>query len=182
MQKSYRLSTVMGALLLFTTLSARAEVSGQIDATLTVEPGCLIDNGNVPDGGSGYDFGTLDFGTVSTIWTNPLQATLSASGDAGQLSVTCSPGVDTFTVAIDGGTNSDAATRNLASDGTTVAYEIFRDSGQSIPYEINQPESFDVATGGESIEVPVYGLVAPNPDTPVAAGTYTDTLTLTFNF
>lgn len=182
MRNSYQVSTVTGVCLLCSAFFAQAEVSGQIDATLNVEPGCLIDNGNIPDGGSGYDFGTLDFGTVSTIWTNPLQATLSSADGGGQLSVTCSPGVDTFTVTINGGTNGDGTTRSLAFDDSSVPYQVFRDSGQSIPYEINQPESFDVASAGDSIEVPVYGLVAPNPETPVAAGTYVDTLTLTFNF
>ncbi|MFC0338169.1 Spore coat protein U (SCPU) domain-containing protein [Kushneria avicenniae] len=182
MRSSAQLSAITGAFILCAAFYARAEVSGQVDATLNVEPGCLIDNGNVPDGGSGYDFGTLDFGTVSTIWTNPLQATLSSPNGGGQLSVTCSPGVDTFTLTINGGTNGDGTSRNLSSEGNTVPYQVFRDSGESIPYEINQPESFDVASAGDAIEVPVYGLVAPNPETPVAAGTYIDTLTLTFNF
>ncbi|GHC25712.1 hypothetical protein GCM10010082_18360 [Kushneria pakistanensis] len=174
------ISAVTGALMLCAALSAQAEVSGQIDATLNVEPGCLIDSAGTPDGSAGYNFGTLDFGTVSTIWTNPLQATLSSGG--GQLSVTCSPGVDTFTVTINGGTSGNGATRNLVFADSNVPYQVFRDAGQSLPYEINQPESFTVASAGESIAVPVYGLVAPNPETPVAAGTYVDTLTLTFNF
>lgn len=181
MRMSCSTAPLLGMFMLCTALSARAEVTGQIDATLTVEPGCLIDNGNVVDGGSGYNFGTLDFGTVSTIWTNPLQATLSSPGGGGQLAVTCSPGVDSFTVAINGGTNGDGSTRNLGFNGENIPYQVFRDPGQTTPYPIDGNQSFSVVTAGDAIEVPVYGLVAPNPAAPVAAGTYIDTLTLTFN-
>ena len=53
-----------------TALPVTADITGTIDATITLTSGCVINSGNEMDGASGVSFGSLDFGTQPTLFTS----------------------------------------------------------------------------------------------------------------
>lgn len=157
---------------------AHAVISGKIEARLEVEDGCEVTGGSRLNGGIN-DFGTLNFGTSGPTWGNNLAATLSAPAYAsGELEVTCSPSVGSFTVTIDGGKRNN---RTLQSGSESIAYSVFRNSQRTDEYVSGQPQTFIVDPAGIPVPVPIYGAIAPN-GTARSSGVYTDTLMVTIDF
>jgi spore coat protein U-like protein len=157
---------------------AQAAIAGKIEARLEVEDGCEVTGGSKLDGGIN-DFGTLDFGKSAPLWDNNLAATLAAAPTVdGQLEVTCSPSVGSFTVAIDGGKRND---RTLQSGSETIAYSVFRNTQRTDEYVNGLPQTFTVDPAGAPVPVPIYGAIAPN-STARSSGIYTDTLMVTIDF
>ncbi|UZW62198.1 Csu type fimbrial protein [Lysobacter enzymogenes] len=163
---------------------AQAAVSGKIEAKLVIDNGCEVTNGSTVDGNIN-DFGTLDFGKAAPTWVNVLGAELVGSGTGGKLEVTCSPGVTSFNVAIDGGLRgSRTLLRDSGAAGTAadqVDYKVFRDGVRTVEYPIDTPVAFAVPADGSAVQVPVYGSIAPN-SAAKTAGTFTDTLLVNITF
>lgn len=72
-----------------------------MDAVIVLEAGCIIDSVNFSDGTSGTDFGSLDFGTQNTLFTEADGKVLSG-GSA--FTIQCSPGIKPI-LSFDAGEN-----------------------------------------------------------------------------
>lgn len=166
------------AALLLLAEDARAAISGQIHARLTIIAGCEVTNGSSP-GSPVSDFGNLDFGQQGPTWNAPIKASLSNDA-SGKLNVACNPSVTGFTVTIDGGVHGDGTTRRLSNGSQTLPYQLFLDASGSQSYSIGQQHNFAV-TSGAQVPIPVFGSVVANTRA-VPAGVYTDTLTVTLDW
>jgi len=156
---------------------SQAAITGQIQASLIIAAGCQVTNGSAVSGNIN-DFGTLDFGTAASTWTNALSAQVSGAGASGTLQVTCDSSIKSFSVAIDRGLHGNRALKH-ATLADTVNYDVFQDVARSSAYGNNTPVTFP--SSGTPVDVPIYGAIAPN-GTSVQSGTYTDTLTVTLTF
>ncbi|WP_027350803.1 Csu type fimbrial protein [Halotalea alkalilenta] len=163
--------------MLFGLGQAQAAVTGKVEVSLNVAQGCEVTGGGVD--GDLNDFGILDFGDVSTTWTNVLSAEL-AGVSGGTLQVECSKDLEAFQVSVDGGLRGD---RSLASadSGDTVSYEVFSDAARTVPYIIGSSQPIALDTSGAPTEVPLYGAIAANGSA-IASGLYTDTLLVKLEF
>lgn len=161
-----------GVLLLYGTPAVFATTTQSFLVSANIVPGCLI------QGLSGGLLGTLSFGSYPGTHNANVNAAFSqASG----LTLTCTPGV-VLNMTIDGGTNYNGA-RNLkqSGDATYIPYRLYTDSAHTGASEIlvNQSVSLGSSTGG-NITLPLYGVAQLNGFS--AAGTYTDTLSVTLSW
>lgn len=169
--------SLMAAASVFILQSAASAqtVSGEINATITLTSACEV-NGST--GTEGVDFGLLDFGSHTTLFT---QATteLEAGGATG-ISVQCSPGSDA-SLTITAGANDnevDGSLRAMTNGTSFVPYDIYSDSGFSAVLANN--DSIDVIADGSVKVVPIYGRALGNAA--LTEGTYTDTISVTLSF
>jgi spore coat protein U-like protein len=169
---------IAAAGLLLLAEDARAAMSGQIHARLTIIAGCEVSNGASP-GSPVSAFGSLDFGQQGPTWNAPIKAGLSNAGH-GKLNVACNPSINGFTVTIDGGAHGDGTTRRLSNGSQTIPYQLFLDASGSQSYSIGEQHNFAV-TSGAQVPIPVFGSVVANTHA-VPAGVYTDTLTVTLDW
>ncbi|WP_336962837.1 spore coat U domain-containing protein [Sphingobium aquiterrae] len=150
-------------------------VSGTVDATITLTSACEV-NGST--GTSNVDFGTLDFGTHSTLFTS---ATAQVNGNgSGEIAVQCSPGADA-TLTFTGGLHDAAigGSGRAMSDGTLfVPYDIYRDSAFNTV--LANGASITITADGSIQHIPVYGRALGISG--LAAGTYTDTISVMLAF
>lgn len=171
---------------LFAANQANAGISGTVDVGLYVsEYGCEVGVGE----GSNFNsvtpatadgtinvFGTLDFGQVKGgNWNYALSANLlgEAAGTTGTLVVKCDiadSSTASFAVTVDGGKYLSGGQRYLVLSSVTspteaqmVAYGVYEDTARSVSYEPGVQGSSVDAPNGESVPVPLYGAIAPNP-------------------
>lgn len=118
---------------------------------------------------------TLDFGTQG-ILASDIDATTT-------LSVQCTDGT-AYDIGLDAGTGAGAtiATRKMTGPASaTIDYLIYSDPGRTQLWGVSIPADTVSGTGdGAQQDYTVYGRV-PGQTTP-AAGTYTDTITVTVTF
>ncbi|MDK3017345.1 Csu type fimbrial protein [Pseudodonghicola flavimaris] len=119
---------------------------------------------------------TLDFGTQGVLTT-----AVTSSAD---LQITCTTGTG-YSIGLNEGatTGGTTATRlmEVSGGGATIGYELYSDSARTSNW--GDTIGTDVVTGtgtGAAQTYTVYGTV-PSQTTP-AAGTYTDTITVTVTF
>lgn len=198
---------------LFASSQASAAISGTVDVSLIVsEYGCEVGVGDgaafepvaAAAGATINDFGTLDFGQVrGGNWNYALSAEMwsTAGGNTGKLVVQCTlaTGSDaSFTVAVDGGQHLEGAQRYLVLNSTDtpaenerIGYGVYQDSARSIEYTPGVPGPSISAPNGESVPVPIFGAIPPNPqitgsDTakviPTDGSYYQDTLVVSIDF
>lgn len=155
------------------------ESSGEIQVKATVLEGCAINTSS----NAGDAWGVLDFGQTSGLWNNPIHAKVANNIDGGDLAVTCSGGVESFTFSIDGGLNVSGTARQIANAdaSTQLPYNIYQDAAHSQEYGIGDPVTFAVSDG-QSVDVPIFGVLEANTGTAATAGAYTDTLRATLEF
>jgi spore coat protein U-like protein len=126
---------------------------------------------------------TMNFGSVSgtTLLLSVVTGTASVS-------VTCSSGTP-YSIGMDNGLNASGAQRRLASSGNFLAYGLFTDVTRLNALTIatdaltcNLLGSCILGTGnGTAQSSTVYGAIAVVAAAP-AAGTYTDTVTMTVTY
>lgn len=172
------LATTTAAVLAATAGAARADITGNIDATITLESGCIINGDNNSDGASNVDFGTLDFGTQTTLFT---QADADVVGNASGISIQCTAGnapVLTFGAGENDGEGTGGGNKAMvhATDSAQfVSYTLFADSGRSDA--INVGRQFTLANDGSQQTVNVYGRAFGEAG--LIEGTYTDIVSVT---
>lgn len=154
---------------------AQADISGTIEATITLASGCVINGTNTADGLSATDFGTLDFGTHTTLFdTADAQVTGGVSG----VEVQCTAGVAprlVFQGGLHDGQGVGAGNRALGNgSGGYVTYNLFLDAGYATPLAIG--DDVVLADDGTPQTVAVYGR-AYGADG-LEAGTYNDVITV----
>lgn len=150
-------------------------VTGTIDASITLVAACEV-NGDAAT--SNVDFGSLDFGSVSTFFTSS-DAQVDGNG-SGNISVQCSPGSDA-TITIDSGANDAAVAgggRALANGSVYIPYDIYSDAGFSTV--LNNGSTLSVTGDGTEQTVPIYGRAVGVAG--LSPGTYTDTISVTLTF
>ncbi|MFJ3368124.1 spore coat U domain-containing protein [Pseudomonas sp. NPDC086251] len=172
-----RISASALALALAGSANALTTVTGQIDASLILTSSCLV---NGASGGSGLNFGSLDFGTTDSLFTEAQGQVLGSGG--GALSILCSAGT-TPALKIRGGSHDGASaggSRALANGGGQfVPYDLYKDTGHAQLVAIDDVIALLPSTGVVQT-VNLYGKALGKPGLP--AGTYSDTVAVELSF
>lgn len=172
-----RLAAPFLALTLVSGAHAATTVTGQISSSLILTSSCLV---NGAAGSTNLNFGTLNFGTTTSLFTQTGTQLVAAGG--GAVSIQCSAGT-TPTVTIQGGLHdgqSPGGTRALY-DGVAnfVPYDLYTDSGFNNILASNGVINLAASTGAAQT-INVYGKAVGKPGLP--AGTYTDTIAVQLSF
>lgn len=163
--------------LFFAATPAHADITGTIDATITLEAGCIINGQNYDDGSTGVDFGTLDFGTQNTLFNQTDAQVLSG---ATGFTIQCSNGI-TPTLSFDAGQNDGSgagaglhAMAHQTAAGQFVTYNLYSDAGRTAVI----PVGGDIVLAGDgSVQtVNVYGRAFGEAG--LTPGVYADVVTV----
>lgn len=183
MKKLKNLALLMGLLMMGTV--AMAQINGTVAVSLTLQAGCTIFDGSnnpIPNGGS---YGTMNFGTASTVFTGQLSAQTLNNVGSGP-TVLCSSDVTSVNVTIDGGQNAGQGaavgpgTRAMKNGTDYVPYEVYAAAARQVGdiYTAGTPKALAVSAG-VSFTLPIYGLVNKTASGALGAGAYADTLAVT---
>lgn len=160
-------------------LLASLAMAGEKTATFTVSAevvnGCVFGSSSAASAAPG----TLDFGTLADL-SSHVDAT-SVSG-AGSIVVTCTPGTS-LTIAFDNGSNGgDSSARYLSNgSGTQLAYQLYQDAAHASVWG-SGALAYSIASFPATAQtLPVYGRLFASGTAP-AAGTYSDTVTVTLTW
>lgn len=164
-----------GFVALLSTAALAQSTTGTIASTITLTSACAV-NGNVAT--SGVNFGTLDFGSRSTLFTTA-DAQVAGTTSAG-IAIQCTPGT-AVNLRFVSGLHDGAAvggTRAMSNGSLFVPYDLYATAGRTTPllFATDLPLT---ATGAVQT-LPVYGRAVGIAN--LAAGTYTDTISVTLTF
>ncbi|MFM9270396.1 spore coat U domain-containing protein [Halomonas elongata] len=153
-------------------------VTGTVDVSIELTAACEV-NGSTAT--SGVDFGSLEFGSHTTLFSEADSEVLNG-GDA--IEVLCSPGV-TPSFQITGGANdveSGAQNHAMANgSGNFVPYSIYTDAARTSALEPNTPYTLSGTPDGITPQtLPLYGRAYGQPG--LAADSYSDTLNVELSF
>lgn len=161
-------------------------INGTVDATLTVQAGCLI-NG-AAQGGT-LDLGSLNFGTHSAF--TDLDATMTGGGANSAITVQCTDGVSYTVTLIDsanvkptiatGLEGTTARYLNNAGDAYGVAYQIYSDSGFGSVIANGAPLT-GTPDGNGVNSYTLYGRITDANSALLTADTYTDTINIAITY
>lgn len=176
MCKSILTTAALGTALMLAA-PAHANITGSVDAAITLEAGCIVNGQNFSDGASGADFGTLDFGTHNTLFGEADGQVLSGGG---AFTIQCSPGI-TPVLSFDAGENDGLgagvglrAMENASTPGKFVTYNLYSDAGRTTIIPIGG--DMTLASTGALQTVNVYGRAFG--EAALTPGTYSDTITV----
>lgn len=147
-----------------------AAPTATFEVSAAIVEGCVVSGG-----GANGNYGTLDFGTASTLSTDEKTAELIRNQS---VSFYCTEGV-TLNAAIDGGQNYVNGQRNMIAEdgsGSLISYSIYSDANMATPVGVNE-NIMIVAEDANQISIPLYGKLKLSGGNP--AGRYNDNLTLT---
>lgn len=145
------------------TIATAATVTDNLGVQIVIESGCEI--ASVTD---------ITFATTSV-----LSAAVNADGE---VQVTCSD-TTPYDIGLGAGSGSGATVevRKMTSGSTTIDYTLYSDASRSTVWGDTIDNNTVSGTGnGDAQAFPIYGQV-PAQTTP-AAGTYTDTVTVTVTY
>ncbi len=155
--------TATAAIFLPGAASAQTSTS-QLKVTLSVQSECKLTSTS-----------DLAFGTTGVI-----QAAISATGTIGVQCTNTTP----YNIGLNAGSGTGAtvAARKMTSgSGSTILYDIYRDSARTLVWGDTVASNTLAGTGTGAVQtLTVYGRV-PIQNTP-AAGTYSDTVTVTVTY
>lgn len=161
----------------FIASPAHANITGTVDATITLEAGCIVNGQNFDNGTTGADLGTIDFGTHNTLFTET-DAQILSGGAA--FTVQCSNGI-TPVLSFNAGQNDGDGTglglhamAHQTDVGRFVTYNLYSDSGRNTVI----PVGGDVAlsSGGTLQTVNVYARAFGEAG--LTPGVYADVVTV----
>ncbi|MDG9883409.1 spore coat U domain-containing protein [Pseudomonas sp. GD04058] len=154
-----------------------ATVTGQINASLVLISSCQV-NGSTAT--TGVNFGALNFGTQTALFTTAGAQVLAGGG--GAMSILCSNGAIPV-IKIGAGAHDGASTggtRALADgSGNSVPYDFYSDSGLTTVIPINGTITLPTSSGTPQT-VNLYGKAVGKAGLP--PGTYTDTVAVELSF
>jgi spore coat protein U-like protein len=156
--------------------STHANITGSVDAEITLEAGCAVNGQDTLDDATGVNFGRLEFGTHTTVFS---QADAEIVG-AGGFTVQCSPGVSpvlSFNAGENDGSGTGGGARameNQTDAGKFVTYNLYSDAGRNSVIPING--DIVLQTNGALQTVQVYGRAFGASS--LTAGTYSDIITV----
>ncbi len=157
---------------------AQADVTGTVNATITLTTGCIINAQSVNNGAATVNFGTIDFNSHTSLF---VQADSEIAGGASGIAVQCSPGIAPSLIfgagAHDGqGTGSgNRAMAHATASGQYVRYALYSDSGRNTLLAIGQ--GVTLASDGSAQTVHIYGRAFGAAG--LVTGTYSDTVLVT---
>lgn len=179
MNANKNLTAIGTALILLAAAgAAHADITGQIDATITLESGCIVNGDNQSDGATGIDFGTLDFGTQTTLFS---QADTQIQGVGQGITVQCTAGaapILTFGTGQHDGQGTGLGSKGLQHQTDTaqyVTYDLFADGGYSTV--ITDGHQITLAGDGSAQTIDVFGRAYGAAG--LIEGTYTDIVSVT---
>ncbi|MGV8924268.1 MAG: spore coat U domain-containing protein [Ewingella sp.] len=127
------------------------------------------------------NLGTLNFGSVASV---PGNLDMVSTAGTGSVVVTCTPGA-TVKIAMDYGTHGGSATQRYMANTTaatqTLAYQLYQDPARSKVWGNGALEMTVPSFPGTTQTYPVYARLFAVTTLP-AAGTYTDTVTVTLTY
>lgn len=169
MKKIYKLTGIVGAVLLASSGAQAATSTTTFDVGATVADSCSVS-------ATALAFGSID----------PLVNKTTATDATSTIDVTCANGT-TYDVGLDAGQASGATvtTRQMASGTNLLNYALYSDSGRTA----NWGNTIDATTGdtvagtgtGAIQTLTVYGRVPSGQET-APTGTYADTITVTVTY
>jgi len=177
MKKRIKAPLVAATLALAIPPPAYADIAGTIDATITLEAGCIINGQNHDDGDTAANFGTLNFGTHNTLFTEADGEVMSGGG---ALQVQCSPGIApvlSFNAGDNDGEGAGGGLRAMAHTsqaGQYVTYNLYSDAGRTTVIPIGG--DIALASTGALQTINVYGRSFGEDG--LVAGVYDDTITV----
>ena len=120
---------------------------------------------------------TLAFGAYDPVVTNR-STNLDVAPNA--LSVSCTRGAPSVTIALDLGLHSVGASRFMLSGANTMQYEIYTTAARTTVWNTTNTVAY-ASTSMAATTLPVYGRIPSGQDVAIGA-TYADTITATVNF
>jgi len=162
---------------LFTASPAHADITGTIDATITLEAGCIINGQNYDDGAAAADFGVIDFGTQNTLFTQTDGEVLNG---ASAFTIQCSPGITpvlSFNAGLNDGSGAGTGLHAMAHQtvaGQFVTYNLYSNSGRTTIIPVGG--DITLAGTGAAQTVNVYGRAFGEAG--LIPGVYTDVITV----
>lgn len=163
-------------LLLFASGAHTAVAQKTFKVSAQITAGCALGAG---DGSQTTDFGTLNFGTLSSLYSN---VDVASTAGAGSIIVTCTPGT-AISIALDYGVNGGSATQRYMSNGnsSTLAYQLYQDANRANVWG-SSTLALSVASFPSTTQTyTVYGRLFATNGFP-AVGSYTDTVTVTLTY
>lgn len=161
----------------FTVSPAHADITGTVDATITLEAGCIVNGQNFDDGTTGADFGTLDFGTENTLFS---QADAQILSGGAAFAVQCSNGIApilSFNAGLHDGDGAGAGLHAMAHQtepGQFVTYNLYSDAGRNTVIPISG--DITLAGGGGQQTVDIYARAFGEAG--LMPGVYSDVITV----
>ncbi len=163
--------------LLLASQAQAATVTGQINASLVLISSCQV-NGSTAT--TGVNFGALNFGTQTALFTTAGAQVLASGG--GAMSILCSNGAIPV-IKVGAGAHDGASTggtRALADGaGNSLGYDFYTDSGATNLLPINGTITLPTSSGTAQT-VNLYGKAVGKAGLP--PGTYTDTVAVELSF
>ncbi|WEJ91811.1 MAG: spore coat U domain-containing protein [Klebsiella huaxiensis] len=162
--------------LLFASGAHAATAQKTLKVSAQITTGCALGAGG---GSQTTDFGTLNFGTMSSLYSN---VDVASTPGAGSIIVTCTPGT-AISIALDYGVNGGSAAQRYMSNGggNTLAYQLYQDSNRATVWG-NSTQALSIASFPSTTQTyTVYGRLFATNGFP-AVGSYTDTVTVTLTY
>lgn len=155
-----------------------ADITGSVNAIIKLDATCSINGDSNDDGATGVDFGSLDFGTHTTLFSTA-DAQVNSGGSA--IAVECSPGVTpvlTFNAGLYDGQGTgggDRAMKHATESSQYVTYSLYSDSGRQNVIAVGQGITLSDTGAAQSVDVYARAFGA----TGLYPGTYEDLITVT---
>ena len=184
------LAVAVGLGLTAVTAQASGSLSGQLNAQMVLQAGCII-SGAAGGGTTGLNFGMLDFGMQPSTFTGVLTASASGgAGGAGATQIVCSPDVTALTVSVSAGNNAGqggsvgVGSRAMKFGSSSyLPYEVYSDAALTTPYPTAASTVGITLPGtGAAFPLPVFGRINKTSAAAMASGTYTDVLQVTLSW
>jgi spore coat protein U-like protein len=159
----YFLAAILAALLFFPRNDARAATAtGSFNVQVTIAATCVVTSATA-----------LNFGTQGVLATNV--------DETSTINVTCT-NTTPYNIGLDKGLNgSSVTTRQMKAGSALINYSLFSDSGRTTNWGNTVGTDTVAATGNGSAQpFTVYGRI-PAQTSP-AAGSYSDTITVTVTY
>ena len=156
---------------------AMADITGPVDATITLSAGCIVNGQNLDDGDASADFGTLDFGTHNTLFTTA-DGQVVSGGSA--INIQCSPGVApvlSFDAGLHDGLGTGGGLRAMAHTATAgqyVTYSLYSNAARTAVIPIGG--GVTLSDSGAAQQVDIYGRAFGTAG--LVTGIYNDVITV----
>ncbi len=154
-----------------------ATTTSSFTVSSVITSGCALGTNNTQ---SVNDFGTLSFGSMSSISEN---VDVASSAGAGSVIVTCTPGL-AVSIALDYGIHNGSSARRYmenSATSTTLGYQLYQDASYSNVWGTGE-QAYSIASFPSTTQTyTVYGRLYAVSGLP-AAGTYSDTVTVTLTY
>lgn len=168
------------ALLLAAPACLAQSTSGSIDASLSLTPACVVNGGALASDGSA-DFGSLDFGEAPMLFGRRDAVLVGSVGEG--IVVRCSTGTQASLRVLGGSNDAHAqatqhALANVSAGAHYIPYELYLDSART--QVLHNGAAIDVLGDGGDQKIALYARAFGA--TGIAAGLYSDILTLQLDF